>query len=187
MEKEKRLRDLEEEVRLKRRLLQKAESAYLKAKRNYELVKYNGLSKRDYEARKRKELEDQKIKHLYEVSKKYEKENKENATESEKKLRAKLQFNKIKYEFQKTFMGDNDWWIADFYLPEYNMIIELDGGYHTLENQKVKDRKKNKYFKKLGYIVCRLKNEKADKISADELKGFLIKYFNKNSNGKKQK
>lgn len=46
--------------------------------------------------------------------------------------------------------------IADFYLPDYNLIIECDGDYwHTLDHQIKKDKRKNKYYRTLGYSVYR--------------------------------
>lgn len=45
---------------------------------------------------------------------------------------------------------------ADFYLPDYNLIIECDGDYwHSLDHQITKDKRKNSHYQTLGYSVYR--------------------------------
>ena len=62
-----------------------------------------------------------------------------NATYAEKLLKAFLT-GKIDFEFQKIIYTDNKhFFIADFYIPSKNLIIELDGEYHDNVKQQEKD------------------------------------------------
>ena len=62
-----------------------------------------------------------------------------NATYAEKLLKAFLT-GKIDFEFQKIIYTDNKhFFIADFYIPSKNLIIELDGEYHDDAKQQEKD------------------------------------------------
>ena len=62
-----------------------------------------------------------------------------NATYAERLLKTFLA-GKIDFEFQKIIYTDNKhFFIADFYIPSKNLIIELDGGYHETLEQKQKD------------------------------------------------
>ena len=62
-----------------------------------------------------------------------------NATYAERLLKTFLT-GKIDFEFQKIIYTDNKhFFIADFYIPSKNLIIELDGGYHETSEQKQKD------------------------------------------------
>lgn len=57
-----------------------------------------------------------------------------------------LDSNGIGYEFQKIFyIYDDDGWIkryfiADFFIPDRNIIIEVDGKFHDRHRQKDRDR-----------------------------------------------
>jgi very-short-patch-repair endonuclease len=47
---------------------------------------------------------------------------------------------------------------ADFYLPDYNAVIEVDGDYwHSLPSVKEKDTRKDKFLKLNGIIVIHIK------------------------------
>ena len=62
----------------------------------------------------------------------------------EERMKEFLDKHCIDYEFQKIFYiyGDDGWivryYIADFYIPEKYIIIEVDGKFH--DNQKQKDK-----------------------------------------------
>lgn len=48
-------------------------------------------------------------------------------------------------------------YFADFYFPEQNLVLEIDGRqFHTSEEQYKYDRKRDIYMNKLGYIVVRV-------------------------------
>ena len=76
-----------------------------------------------------KENTAERYKHILEV----------NATYAEKLLKTFLT-GKIDFEFQKIIYTDNrHFFIADFYIPSKNLIIELDGEYHNNAKQQDKD------------------------------------------------
>ena len=82
-----------------------------------------------------------------------------NATYAEKLLKTFLT-GKIDFEFQKIIYTDNKhFFIADFYIPSKNLIIELDGEYHDDAKQKEKDIWRTKLLTSLGYRVIRFKNK----------------------------
>lgn len=81
-----------------------------------------------------------------------------NATYAEKLLKSFLT-GKIDFEFQKIIYTDNKhFFIADFYIPSKNLIIELDGEYHNDVKQQDKDIWRTKLLNSLGYKVIRFKN-----------------------------
>ena len=62
-----------------------------------------------------------------------------NATYAERLLK-KFLTGKIDFEFQKIIYTDNKhFFIADFYIPSKNLIIEVDGEYHNDAKQQDKD------------------------------------------------
>ena len=82
-----------------------------------------------------------------------------NATYAERLLKAFLT-GKIDFEFQKIIYTDNKhFFIADFYIPSKNLIIELDGEYHDDAKQQEKDIWRTKILKSLGYRIIRFKNK----------------------------
>ena len=88
-------------------------------------------------------------KHLLEV----------NATYAERLLKTFLT-GKIDFEFQKIIYTDNKhFFIADFYIPSQNLIIELDGEYHDDTKQQDKDIWRTKILQSLGYRIIRFKNK----------------------------
>ena len=64
----------------------------------------------------------------------------------EERMQVFLSNNMIDYEFQKIFYiyADDGWiiryFIADFYIPGRNIIIEVDGKFHNRHKQKDRDR-----------------------------------------------
>ena len=96
-----------------------------------------------------KENTAERYKHILEV----------NATYAERLLKIFLT-GKIDFEFQKIIYTDNKhFFIADFYIPSKNLIIELDGEYHDNAKQQEKDIWRTKILKSLGYRVIRFKNK----------------------------
>lgn len=82
-----------------------------------------------------------------------------NATYAERLLKIFLT-GKIDFEFQKIIYTDNKhFFIADFYIPSKNLIIELDGEYHDSIKQQDKDIWRTKLLNSLGYEVIRFKNK----------------------------
>jgi very-short-patch-repair endonuclease len=84
------------------------------------------------------------------------------ATEAELTTRNKLTvLSKINYIFQKPFFICESIYFADFYLPKYNTVIEVDGNYHNEPVQIQKDNKRTAYLESIGIKVIRITNEEA--------------------------
>lgn len=89
----------------------------------------------------------------------------------EKYIRNYLDKNNIKYESQKKFkdLKDKTYLSYDFYLPDYNMLIEYQGQQHyepikfngknnsNFKNQQYHDKMKKEYAKDSGYKLLELK------------------------------
>lgn len=64
-----------------------------------------------------------------------------------------LEIRKLKYERQYS-IGK---YFADFYFPEWNVVLEIDGKFHRDDtNQFEHDRERDSYMNKNGYSVVRL-------------------------------
>jgi very-short-patch-repair endonuclease len=168
MVKEERIKELRECIALKRQ-----ELVIL----NDELAEllYDGQKKTDFV---RQKIQEQKAKSIADkqlLMDEYRKERK--TTRSELIFKTKLIKNDIQFEEQKAFVTDSEMYACDFFLPGYNIVVELDGGYHDTEKQKTQDRKKNKFYKRNGYVLLRLKNETADNISCDDMKDYLTRHW----------
>ena len=75
------------------------------------------------------------------------------STSIERAIKSVLDYLNITYEEQYIVSG----FIADFYLPDYNLIIECDGDYwHNRPEQIIKDKRKNAVYKRFGYSLLRL-------------------------------
>lgn len=85
-------------------------------------------------------------------------------TRSEARMKVALKELNVKYEFQKIFYTEKSFYIVDFYLPEYNVVIEVDGGYHNDKEQKVKDNNRTLKLTEDINHVYRIKNESVDNI-----------------------
>ena len=49
--------------------------------------------------------------------------------------------------------------IADFYCPLANLVIEIDGGYHQTEEQQRLDKEREERLQAKGYNILRFTNE----------------------------
>lgn len=99
-----------------------------------------------------------------------------NMTPSEKKVRACLLANHIEYKQQHFIRHGDNYYFADFMLPEHNVVIEVDGGYHNEPQQKIDDRKRQKNIEKEGFKVMRIKNE--DTLFTDNILAAITNFIN---------
>jgi very-short-patch-repair endonuclease len=77
----------------------------------------------------------------------------------ERKVRIELTKRKIKYQQEYPVrIGKRKWcYHLDFFIPELNLDIEADGAYwHTLNDAKKRDERKDKRLNKQNIIVVRL-------------------------------
>jgi very-short-patch-repair endonuclease len=76
------------------------------------------------------------------------------ATPAENLFRDHLASLGLPYRFQHGIFKPH-YRIVDFYLPEQNLIVEIDGPYHDRE----KDRKRDEELQRGGIRILRLTNE----------------------------
>lgn len=85
------------------------------------------------------------------------------ATPYELELMKVLNELHVDYEFQHIVFLHDDYvikkfYIADFFMPKYNLIIEMDGKWHAETEQAQKDIQRSKDIKALGYNEGRFWN-----------------------------
>ena len=88
----------------------------------------------------------------YELAKRMRKE----FTEAEDKLWQLLRNNQLGVKFRRQHPIDA--YIADFISLQNSLIIEVDGGYHETEEQKLYDENRTKILKEIGFEVVRFTN-----------------------------
>jgi very-short-patch-repair endonuclease len=94
------------------------------------------------------------------------------ATRSEHAFSYYLSSKGIRFKQQQGFYTPV-YRIADFYLPDHNLIVEIDGGYH--QGQAAEDRKKDQAFlRERGIRTLRLTNEQ---VLADAVQPCFSSYF----------
>lgn len=85
------------------------------------------------------------------------KKNKQNMTEAEKYLWNYLRGNSLGVRFRKQQVIDD--YIVDFVCLSKQLIIELDGGYHSEKEQMEYDRIRTEQLEYLGFRVIRFANQ----------------------------
>ena len=94
---------------------------------------------------------------LYEILKQNTIKNRLHPTLAEDILWQRLRGRQLFYKFrrQHTILD----YIADFFCNEKNLIIEIDGGYHDDNYQRIQDEDRTKRLESMGYSVVRFSNE----------------------------
>ena len=82
---------------------------------------------------------------------------KRSMTKAEKILWHELRDSKLKHKFRRQHPIDK--FIVDFYCHELNLVIELDGDVHDLEEVKERDEGREEMLKEYGLKVLRFKND----------------------------
>jgi len=91
-------------------------------------------------------------------------------------LKVKKQLKKNNISFIHQYRLNN--FFYDFYLPEYNLIIEIDGEYwHNYPNGTKRDKRKNKCAIRNKYNIVRIWGNKIEKDNFN-----IINYLNKCKN-----
>lgn len=87
-----------------------------------------------------------------------------NPTKSEKLFDEYLEECGVRHNREKPFYCGSKLYFADFYIPYKNVIIEIDGGYHNLEGQVVKDNMRTSDLVNLCGVndVIRITNEQVE-------------------------
>ena len=87
----------------------------------------------------------------------FAKENRNNPTEAERLLWFYLSNKQLGVRFRRQHIIGQ--YIADFACLDKMLIIELDGGYHSLPEQQISDEQRTADLQKWGYRVIRFTNE----------------------------
>lgn len=114
-------------------------------------------------------------KSIYTIAEEFAKERKEKATNEELDVLEEMEELGIpNIEFQKPVFISNEngepykFYIADFLDIKNKIDIEIDGGYHTSEEQRMKDEERERDFKKMGYETLRITNDEVNSGKAIE-------------------
>lgn len=100
---------------------------------------------------------------------KYKKELIKKSTKSELIFKNRLDKIGLKYIFQKGFLAGKTFVIADFYIPEKKLVIEIDGSIHYLKYVAFRDKLKDEYYKTRRFNVIRIKNENVESFDLNEI------------------
>jgi very-short-patch-repair endonuclease len=95
-------------------------------------------------------------------------------TEAEKKLWSLLRGSQLGgFSFRRQHpIGP---YVADFYCAAANLIVELDGGHHGQQRQKVKDRVRTGWLQKKSLFVLRFWNDDVLKNPDGVIRSIAIK------------
>ena len=93
----------------------------------------------------------------YDLLKRYAYKNRYNQTEAEQNLWYHLSGNHLGLHFRRQHIIGC--YIADFICVKRNLIIEIDGGYHSQEEQEIKDYLRTEDLEKMGFEVMRFSND----------------------------
>jgi acyl-coenzyme A synthetase/AMP-(fatty) acid ligase len=93
----------------------------------------------------------------YELFKELSNHHKNNPTEEEKFLWNYLKANKTGYHIRRQHIIDE--FIVDFVCLKKMLTIEVDGGYHNTEEQKLYDKERTRCLSESGYTEIRFTNE----------------------------
>ena len=94
---------------------------------------------------------------VYKLMKELQLERKKKTTEAEQILWEQLKTKKLDSKFRRQHIVDE--FIVDFICIEKNLIIEVDGKYHTTKEQQEADDLRTKILQELGFKVIRFTNE----------------------------
>lgn len=90
----------------------------------------------------------------------YVKKNRANPTEAEKRAAELLRDLEVDFVFQHPIaIKGEKWVIADFYLPDDQLVIEVNGGYHKKHKQKGLDWNRANFIRNAGYRLVWFRNE----------------------------
>ena len=93
----------------------------------------------------------------YGLLKEYAKEQRSKPTEAELALWKLLKGKSLGVSVKRQYVILD--FIADFYIPEQQLIIEVDGGYHNSLEQTILDESREKRLRNVGYNILRFTNE----------------------------
>lgn len=93
----------------------------------------------------------------YNQLKQFAKENRLHPTQAESILWNLLRGNRLGKPFRRQHVIGM--FIADFVCLPSMLIIELDGGYHSMPDQQISDRQRTEWLQRHGFKVVRFTND----------------------------
>ena len=93
----------------------------------------------------------------YSLLKEFARENRKNPTEAESLLWQFLRDGQLGTVFKRQHIID--YYIADFISLRQKLIIEVDGGYHSLPDQLISDEERTEILNYWGYRLIRFTND----------------------------
>lgn len=129
---------------------------------------FRTLSKKELSKKKRM-VKDRVVRYekpnsTYYLIMEYRKELLSKSTKAEISLYETLSLLDINFVKQCPILGMDKFYICDAYLPDYNLIIEMDGEYHYTNEQLKKDRKRDNMLHRMGYCIIHFNNEEISDI-----------------------
>ncbi len=103
------------------------------------------------ESEKKEKIALKKLLRNEKISKKLQLNQRKLKNPNELKFRDYLKANNINYIWQQPFFDIDRYVCVDFYLSDYNMVVEIDGLIH--EDQKQKDFERTMYLKKKHNVI----------------------------------
>lgn len=92
----------------------------------------------------------------YELLKAFAKENRNHPTEAEKIFWQCIKGNALGHKFiRQHIIGD---YIVDFLCRDLQLVVEIDGGYHSERQQEEDDQIRQQWLMSAGYKVIRFTN-----------------------------
>ena len=151
-----------------------------KISRKYEAIR--NARKKEAKQAKRKE---RSIRWLTKQANKLAEDQRKHATLSELKFRNKLRELGIKYKFQYPLVCyPNHYYVLDFYLPDYNIGVEMDGPNHYTTKGLEHDNIRDSLIREIHSIkIHRVKNEELIQMDlvVDRMVNMWFKYAHKTS------
>ena len=93
----------------------------------------------------------------YRLLKVYARENRKNPTLAEQVLRENIRGEQLGVKALRQYViGD---YIVDFLLPAIDLVIEVDGAYHSERQQMEDDELREQHLNRMGYRVVRFTND----------------------------
>lgn len=93
----------------------------------------------------------------YELLKAFAKENRKYMTEAESVFWQCVRGNALGHKFlQQHIIGD---YIVDFLCRDAQVVVEIDGGYHSERQQMEDDAVRQQWLESIGYVVIRFTNQ----------------------------
>lgn len=121
-------------------------------------------------------------KQLSAVAYKYKADNMATMSKPEQRTAILLGHSGIRYEQQHIIYTDTSFYIVDFYLPEYHIVIEVNGDEHYTKLAADKDARRMRYLYSKGYSIRTVTNKQALAFTPELFKEHILPDIHINPN-----